>query len=260
MNENIICNACGTKFPDEKPLPKLCPICDDDRQYVPDGIQTWTSSAELAKNHRIEVCETNEHLYELKLSPAFAIGQRALLVLAPAGNILWDCIPLLDNAAIELIESKGGLKAIALSHPHFYSNMSDWAEKFDCPIYIHKADEQWIVNKNERIELWNGSEKELWNGIKIQNIGGHFAGSCLLHLSLTAEILSGDTFVLSPNKKHLAAMHSYPNKIPLPINEINRIRERMKPVQFVTFYGWNTSQIIENDAKILLENSLARYI
>lgn len=262
MNQNTICTACGTKFPAEKSLPEICPICEDDRQYVPNGIQTWTSSAKLGENHCVEIRELHENLYELKLSPAFAIGQRALLVLALAGNILWDCIPLLDETAVEFIKSKGGLKAIAISHPHFYSNMNDWASEFTCPIYIHQADEQWIFDRKERVELWSGFEKELWNGIKIYNIGGHFAGSSILHvpfLSPEGTILCGDTFVVSPSKKHLAAMHSYPNKIPLPISEIESVKERMKPIKFDTLYAWHDTQSIETEAKTILENSLARY-
>ena len=262
MNQKTICMACGTKFPEEKTLLEVCPICEDDRQSVPNDVQTWTSSAELAKKHRFEICEINEKLYELKMVPSFAIGQRALLVLAPEGNILWDCIPLLDKAAIEFIKSKGGLKAIALSHPHFYSNMNDWGREFDCPIYIHEADKQWIFDKIEQVKFWSGFEKNLWNGIKIHNIGGHFAGSSILHvpfLSPVGTILCGDTFFVSPNKKHIAVMHSYPNKIPLPISEVERVKERIMPIKFDTLHAWHDTQSIESDAKKILENSLARY-
>lgn len=261
-NYETTCVACGTKFPTGRELPTLCPICEDDRQYVPNGVQAWTSSEKLAKDHHVEIRELKEDLYELKVSPEFAIGQRALLVLAPDGNILWDCIPLLETASIEFIVSKGGLKAIALSHPHFYSNMNDWASKFDCPIYIHAADEKWIVNNGERIELWTGSEKPLWNGVKIHNIGGHFPGSSILHvpfLSPAGAILCGDTFVVSPSKKHLAVMHSYPNKIPLPVSEVERVRSQMKPIDFDTLYAWHDMQTIETDAKAILQTSLARY-
>lgn len=262
MNQKTICTACGTKFSDESTLPEFCPICEDDRQYVPNDVQTWTSSDELAKNHHVEIREINEHLYELKISPEFAIGQRALLVLAPDGNILWDCIPLLDKAVIEFINSRGGLKAIAFSHPHFYSNMNDWGREFACPIYIHQADERWIFGKPEKVKLWSGFEKELWDGIKIHNIGGHFAGSSILHipfLSPTGTILCGDTFVVSPSKKHLSVMHSYPNKIPLPISEVERVKQRMTPIKFDTLHAWHTTQSIETEAKPILESSLQRY-
>ena len=40
-------------------------------------------------------------------TPAFAIGQRALLVESPAGNVLWDCTPYLDDAIVERISQAG---------------------------------------------------------------------------------------------------------------------------------------------------------
>ena len=40
--------------------------------------------------------------------PTFAIGQRALLLCTPHGNILWDCISLIDEATVTLIKGLGG--------------------------------------------------------------------------------------------------------------------------------------------------------
>ncbi|MEW6130258.1 MAG: MBL fold metallo-hydrolase [Acidobacteriota bacterium] len=263
MNQKKICTACGTQFPNLEQAPECCPICSDDRQYLPESGQTWTTLDDLSKNFKVMTQNLTDNLYEMKMTPHFAIGQRALLIVAPGGNILWDCIPLLDEPTIDFINSKGGLKAIAFSHPHFYSTMGDWAEVFNCTIYIHQSDDQWIVQKTNRINLWSGMELKLWDNIKIINIGGHFPGSCILHvpfLSAEGVIMCGDSFVISPSKKHIAVMHSYPNKIPLPLNEINRIKERMRPLQFDTLYAWNSSQNICSEAKLLLEDSLARYV
>jgi hypothetical protein len=263
MNEKKICTACGTQFPLTSNLPELCPICSDDRQYVPESGQSWTDLYELSRNYHVVTQKVIDGLYELKMNPEFAIGQRALLVVAPGGNILWDCIPLLDHPTIEFIKSQGGLKAIAFSHPHFYSTMNEWAEVFDCPIYINQNDEQWIVNRGLQVTLWAGQEKGLWDGMRLINIGGHFPGSSILHipfLSPAGVILCGDTFVISPSKMHTAAMHSYPNKIPLPLNEIKRIREQVQPLHFDTIYGWNESQSIVLDAKGIVDKSLAKYV
>ena len=263
MNENNICTACGTEFPPNGKLPELCPICNDDRQYIPEGGQAWTSFNELSDNYGVSSRKINSGLYELMMTPLFAIGQRALLVTAPEGNILWDCIPLLNEPAIEFIKSKGGIRAIAFSHPHFYSTMNKWADIFDCPIYIHQNDEQWIVNKGSRQNLWSGIEKQLWDRMKLINVGGHFPGSSILYvpfLSARGSILCGDTFVISPSKKHTAAMYSYPNKIPLPLKEIGRIKEQISLLEFDTIYGWNDSQNINSEAKVIVENSLAKYV
>lgn len=263
MNQKKICTSCSTQFSSGNNTPELCPICNDDRQYIPEKGQTWTNLNELSNSYSVIAKKINDNLYELKMAPSFAIGQRALLVLAPGGNILWDCVALLNEPTIEFIKSKGGLKAIAFSHPHYYSTMNEWAEVFGCPIHIHQSDEQWIMNKSSHVSLWSGIEKQLWDDIRIINIGGHFPGSSILHipfLSPEGAVLCSDTFAISPSKKHMAIMHSYPNRIPLPLHEIQRIKKQMHLLQFDTMHGFEDYQNIYSNAKEILENSLAKYV
>ena len=176
--------------------------------------------------------------------------------------MLWDCIPLLDELTIEFIKSKGGLKAICFSHPHFYSNMNNWAETFNCPIYIHENDAEHIMSKSEHIKLWQGNEWELWDGIKIMLIGGHFEGSSILHvpfLSKEGAIICGDTLFLSPSKKHFSVVRSSPNRIPLPLSEMERIQKKCDSISFDSFYGYVTIQNLEENVKEILERSFKRY-
>jgi hypothetical protein len=261
MKHSMICTACGTQY--QHGSVEICPICADDRQYIPEGGQTWTTQEELMQDRRVRILPLQENLYELQVTPVFAIGQRALLVLSPQGNILWDCIPLLDGPTVDFINSRGGLKAIAFSHPHYYSNMNDWAETFECPIYIHHSDEQWIMDKGRRVIGWEGLERPLWDGIRIINIGGHFPGSSILHvpaLSPEGAICSGDTLYLAPGKKHIAIQYSYPNKIPLPHAEIERIKERFDTISFDALYGIYSDQVLLQDVKEILNKSLERYL
>jgi hypothetical protein len=41
-----------------------------------------------------------------------------MLVRAAGGNVLWDCVPLVDPALVEMVQALGGVSAIAISHPH----------------------------------------------------------------------------------------------------------------------------------------------
>jgi glyoxylase-like metal-dependent hydrolase (beta-lactamase superfamily II) len=262
MNQSKICSTCGTCYPEASVL-ETCPICLDERQWVPQGGQQWTKKEDLHRKHSIKLNRLHQRLYELEINPVFAIGQRALLVLSDQGNVLWDCIPLLDECTIEFIKSKGGLKAIAFSHPHFYSNMNEWAETFSCPVYIHQNDEEHIMVKGSNIRLWTGDEINLWDGMRIINIGGHFAGSSILHvpfLSKEGTIICGDTLFLSPSKKHFSAVYSSPNRIPLPIAKIQRIKKRFDNIQFDAFYGYHNIQNLDKDVKDILEISLAKYV
>jgi glyoxylase-like metal-dependent hydrolase (beta-lactamase superfamily II) len=262
MNQKIICTACGTQYQQTLAAKAACPICLDDRQAVPEKGQSWTNLQVLSDDYGVIIKKLNDSLYELKMAPSFAIGQRALLVITPTGNILWDCIALINEPTIEFIKSKGSLKAIAFSHPHYYTTMNEWAGIFNCPIYIHQKDEQWIFNKGEHVSLWSEVEKELWDGIRLINIGGHFPGSSILHvpfLSIEGTILCGDTFYISPSKKHAAVMYSYPNRIPLPLQEVQRIKKQVLNIRFDTIHGFYDYQNIYFTAKQIIEQSLEKY-
>ena len=230
---------------------------------MPENGQIWIKPSDLLKNHSVKLNRLQDNLYELFINPMFAIGQRALLVLSKHGNILWDCIPMLDEMTIEFIKAKGGLKAIAFSHPHFYSNMNDWAEYFNCPIYIHNKDVEHNMVKGKHVTLWDGDEFPLWDEMKIMQIGGHFAGSSILHvpfLSKEGSIICGDTLFLSPSKKHFSVVYSSPNRIPLPLAEITRIKKRFDNIPFDSFYGYIKTQNLHKDVKEILETSMAKYV
>ena len=59
---------------------------------------------------------------------------QAIVVKTPEGSVLWDCLPLLHPHTAAELRQRGGLKAIAISHPHFYTALAGWAEAFECPV------------------------------------------------------------------------------------------------------------------------------
>lgn len=261
MNKAKICATCGTQYPMEY-TGNTCHICEDDRQYVPLDGQKWTNGFELHSNHSIKIKQLKPNLYEFVIEPTFAIGQRALLVVSDSGNILWDCIPLFDENVVRFVKEKGGLKAIAISHPHYYSNMGEWAEAFDCPIYLPESEKGFVVNPCHKIKYWDKETINFWEGIQLIKIGGHFPGSSILYipeLSPQGVILCGDTFNLALSMKHFSVMYSYPNRIPLPIKEIAKIKKKVEEIDFDEIYGFWPYQNLTTETKKILMDSLARY-
>src|SRR5919108_3573765 len=116
---SYICVTCGAQFAASEEPPPRCPVCEDPRQYVPESGQRWTTMAELRDGHVNRVAPELE-LTGIGTEPSFAIGQRALLVPFGERLLMWDCVTLLDEAAAEEVERRGGLEAIAISHPHYY--------------------------------------------------------------------------------------------------------------------------------------------
>jgi len=114
-------------------------------------------------------------------SPPTAIGQRALLVRGPAGNVLWDMITYIDDDLVSQVRELGGVSAIAISHPHFYGSMIEWAHAFDAPVYIHAADRQWVARPDDSVRFWDGDTLEIGAGLTLVNAGVHFDGGQVLH-------------------------------------------------------------------------------
>src|SRR5262245_27507618 len=120
---NFICTTCGTQYADSDQPPAVCDICEDERQYTKVTGQQWKTLDRLPLTHRNSIRYKESGLIGIGIEPHFAIGQRALLVRTPKTNVLWDCVSLLDLALVEMVKGLGGISAIAISHPHYYSSM-----------------------------------------------------------------------------------------------------------------------------------------
>src|SRR5690349_9859699 len=96
-----ICKQCGVQFDESTQPPEKCFICEDERQYINWNGQQWTTLAELKAKHKNLIKAEGPQIYGIGTEPAFAIGQRALLVQTPAGNILWDCTSLIDEETVQ---------------------------------------------------------------------------------------------------------------------------------------------------------------
>ena len=131
--------------------------------------------------------------------------------------MLWDMIPLVDDAAVEAVQARGEVRAIAISHPHYYSGMVEWSEALGgVPILLHEADREWIMRPDPAIELWSGDVKELFGGLTLLRLGGHYPGGTVLHDRERRTLLSGDILQVIPDRRFVSFMWSYPNLIPLP--------------------------------------------
>ena len=255
-----LCQACGTQYPPAGEPPGACPICEDPRQYVPhDEGQVWVSWDEFVDGHEAEVRD-DHGILGIGCTPSFAIGQRALLVRSAAGNVLWDCIPYLDDELAGRIAAEGGLGAIAVSHPHYYSSMVEWARAFACPIYIHEAERKWVMRADPAVRFWSGERQALGGGLTLIRCGGHFEGGQVLHWAERGALLAGDIVQVIPDRRYVSFMYSYPNLIPLPASKIELLVAALEPFRFETIYGAWWDRVIERDGSGVVRRSADRYL
>lgn len=272
----LICTACGTQYPTSNPSEQTtCPICDDPRQFTPPTGQSFTTHDALQSTHKniVTPYAPDPRLTFIHTTPKFAIGQRCVLLRTPNGkNILWDCITLLDAETIAYIKAQGGLDAIVISHPHYYTTHLTWARMFDCPVYLAGEDKDWLVQRDEARQVFIGeseTERTIVPGATALKLGGHFPGSLVLLFDNT-RLLVADTLVTTPaglgswttdgtgaprterrlgrpaGMNSFAFMWSIPNMIPLSPEEVAQMWEVLGRYDFVSTHGAFMEQDIED--------------
>ena len=259
-----ICLTCGTQYPPAEAPPDRCPICEDDRQYLRDEGQQWTTLAALRGRHHNRFTPLEPGLTSIVTEPALGIGQRAFLVQTPHGNLLWETLAYLDETTVAAIERHGGCAAIGISHPHFYATMVEWSRRFgDVPIYLHADNRPWVMRPSDAVRFWESETVEVLPGLTIVRCGGHFPGSSVLHWAEGAEgrglLLTGDTIFAVRDRRWVTFMYSYPNIVPLDPGAVRRIVAAVEPYPFERLYSALQDQPVV-DAKNAVRRSANRYI
>jgi hypothetical protein len=258
-----ICATCAVQYPDTDEPPAHCPICEDERQYIGWGGQQWTTVTDLVSHHVSELRNEEPDLIGVGIEPRFGIGQRALLVRTPHGNVLWDCVPLLDDSARHRITELGGIDTICISHPHFYGANVDIADAFDARVLLPRADQDWIQRWSPRIQLFD-DEIEPLPGLTLARIGGHFDGAAVLHWPAGSDgrgaLLTGDTITVVQDRDWVSFMWSYPNLLPLDEHAVLDIAARVERFKFDRVYGGWWGQVVVEDGAGTVRRSADRYV
>lgn len=156
--------------------------------------------------------------------PQVAIGQRAFLLCSDAGNILWDCITYIDDETVKRIKDLGGIQAIVISHPHYFSTSLHWAEAFGCKVYISSEDAEWVMRRGDAHVLFSENKLDLLDGtFSAVKVGGHFPGSSVLYWKNEKKLFIADSITVVPSGVYhvdrppstasFTFMWSYPNMV-----------------------------------------------
>jgi glyoxylase-like metal-dependent hydrolase (beta-lactamase superfamily II) len=103
----------------------------------------------------------------------------------------------------------------------------------------------------------------LKEGVSLHRCGGHFEGSTVLLWSDGADgkgvLLTGDAMYVTPDRKYVSFMYSYPNFIPHSASTVDSIVEKVMPLRFDRIYGHFFGLEIAADAKNVIRRSAERY-
>lgn len=255
------CVTCGVEYP-VGALPDVCPICADERQYVPRDGQRWTTpQQERVDGARLEVIDVEPDVHGLVLHDGVGIGQQAMLVSAPGGNVMIEPPAHIDDETIARVRDLGGLQAIIASHPHMFGVQSLWSDAFGgVPVFASEIDQEWLGVRPSATVTWSG-QIELAPGVVASQPGGHFPGSAVVHWTAPdgdGVLFTGDTIFPSPAQGWVSFMRSYPNRIPLSAAVVRRVAEHVSRYDFERLYG-NFGGTVASDARAAVLRSADRY-
>ena len=216
-----LCATCGV----ENDLDEdTCAICADERQYVPAGGQRWTTLAQCAaEGFHVEITEVEPDCYALHAVPRADVGQSAMLVRTPHGNLLWERCPATSTrptgsgcgGGARTVRSPRGpsrstcCRASACSRPGATSPAAAWP----C-------------------------------GPRVRRAGG--------------VLLSGDTCKAVPDAGWVSFMRSFPNLIPLSAAVVTRVADTLAGLTFDRLYD-NFGLQVPTDARDVVRRSAQRY-
>ncbi|HET6868980.1 MAG TPA: hypothetical protein VFH80_23920 [Solirubrobacteraceae bacterium] len=253
-----VCPTCGANFPPEPAPPARCPVCEDERQYVPPTRQVWKTMGELTEDgFRTDVREVEPDLFGIGVRPFIGVGQRALVVRTPEGNLMWDPPPYLDEAAIDAVRGRGGLAVVSASHPHMYGAAVEWSHAFGAEMLLPEVDLPWLMRPDPAVRTWAGSIEAL-PGVTFVQCGGHFPGSAVALWN--GALFVGDTLFVTDGEDRVSFIWSAPNRLPLPEREVRGIVEALAPYSYDRIHSGWSDLAIRRDAKRIVERSAARYI
>lgn len=256
----ISCRTCAVEY--AEPLPTVCPICQDERQYVPATGQAWVTLEELhAEGRTVTTKALGAGMWGLA-AEGVGIGQQMIMVATPAGSLLWDPIGFLDDKAVGFVKQQGPVLAIASSHPHMFGAQVEWSRALGgVPVLVNANDAEWIGRPDKLIKLWSETY-EVTDGLALHQIGGHFIGSAVAHWSAGADgdgvLLSGDTIMVNPDGQTTSFQRSYPNRIPLSAAVVERIAAKVKPLVFEQIWN-NFGATISSGASEAVQKSAVRH-
>ncbi|CCF39409.1 metallo-beta-lactamase superfamily protein [Colletotrichum higginsianum] len=269
----LICGTCGVQY--DSHAVKSCKICDDPRQYVAEDGQWFTTLRELQDSKKYRNVFTkdkyNSGVVAVRTEPPVAIGQRAFLLRSPAGNLLWDCITYIDDDTVRRVNELGGIAAIVISHPHYFSTALHWAEAFGCKVYVSAEDGEWLTRRGDAHVLWEGRDMEFLGGQFLAvKVAGHFPGSSVLLWRSERKLFVADSVMVVPSGVYhvdrppgtasFAFMWSYPNMIPLSPEDVYDIWKAVSKLDFEDAHSAFPGRDARGDAKRRLLDSAQIFV
>ncbi len=193
-------------------VPPSCPLCLDARHVVPGGGWRFLDVDQATGAYPCHFEELETGVWRFWNDPVDGIGANAYLVVGQGGdasghrrsgtgqggNFMFEGAAIFDNAALNHIDSLGGIAVLSASHPHSYGALWQLQDRYEPELALHPGDLAW--SSALRVTWPFDDHVEVLPGISLHHTGGHFDGHAVAMIHGPKILMCGDAlkFELDP--------------------------------------------------------------
>ncbi|MCS3633999.1 YcaO-like protein with predicted kinase domain [Salinibacter ruber] len=216
--------------------PESCPVCEDYRHPLPPDGYEFLTPGEVDDHVSVDWTEVLPGITMFWTEPQIGVGSRGFLVEHPNGNIAFEGATWYDDAALDHIESLGGIQYLSASHAHVYGALWRLSERFSPETVIQEAE---LPYAQAFPVTWPfDGRAELTAGATLHHTGGHTPGHAVLHLEDRRLLFCGDALKYTLDEYpvgdavSISTHRAYDAHIPLTHADIRQYRDLMEPLDF----------------------------
>ena len=218
--------------------PTGCPVCEDYRHPLPPDGYDFASPAQIAARQRVTWDQPLPNLWRFSTAPPLGIGSCGYLIERSTGNVHFDGCGWYDDAALDFIQSRGGVRYLAASHPHVYGALWRVVERFE-PTVVMQA-EALPFCQAFRVTLPFDESWELPNRLTLHHTAGHTPDHTVLHDARLGRLFCGDAlkFQFAESGRTVgqavgvSTHKAFDARLPLTHGDVRRYQKAISPLAF----------------------------
>ncbi len=230
----FVCTNCGY-WQQRYAAPESCPVCLDVRHVPPENGWEFLTPGEIDGWVESRWEEVEEGIWRFTVEPTLGIGPVGYVIVRPEGNVAFEGADWYSDAALDHIESLGGVRYVAPSHPHAQGALWRLQERFGAEGAVQREDLVWVSTLS--VGLPFDDRQELLPGLTLHHVGGHFDGQSMLHHEAAGQLFVGDALKVELEEDGktayaLSCHKAFVRRIPLTHAEVAGYRKVYEALDF----------------------------
>ena len=170
--------------------PPFCIVCTDVRNALPPDGFDFRSEADVDGALTTHWREYDDGLWGFWCTPKWGLGATGWLLVRDDGNVAFEGAPNYSQAALDQIESLGGIAKLGTSHPHGYGAVYQLQRRFEPELFLHRDDLKY--SKAFRVTRPTDDVYEVAPGLTLHHTAGHYEGHAVLYDHERKALFCGD--------------------------------------------------------------------